>query len=476
MKAAIEKNILSWGIEKKDPLVLGVSGGTDSLSLLHILYISGFNIIAVNVNHNLRPESQHEASFVKEFCKNKNIKYFGVRVDTLKSVEENKRSIEEAARNLRYRELFNIANSENAKAVCVAHNADDQVETVLMHMLRGSGLAGLRGMKSIIETSEWDSEIPLIRPMISVWRTEIEIYCELNNLSPMNDSTNSDNKFLRNKIRNELLPLLKDYNPNVKKALFQMSDILSADFDLIKDVVDEAWESSIISSSNECVEFDRDQLRECPPALQRYLFRAAIKYLRISLRDINFKTYEIILNSLASKKMGENVDLINNLALTFTKGSVYIHNSDYVFKVKHGLQLKTNEIPLIEEVEESISDSSKICLSEILNSKELYSQIKQNPDRMQAFINSEKIGNLSLRKMKEGDRFSPFGMGGHSIKLSDYFINVKIPRRERENWPLLVFGNKIIWVVGYQICDEFQVKEETKKIIKINVKSEKNEK
>ena len=139
MKAAIEKKILSWGINKKSPLVIGVSGGTDSLALLHILFVSGFNVIVVNVDHNLRSDSQSEAIFVEEFCFSRDIKFYGVTVDTMNHVNDNKCSIEEAARQLRYRELFRIANLEKAQAVCVAHNADDQIETVLMHLIRGTG-------------------------------------------------------------------------------------------------------------------------------------------------------------------------------------------------------------------------------------------------------------------------------------------------------------------------------------------------
>jgi tRNA(Ile)-lysidine synthase len=445
MELSVKNNILSWGIDKKTPLVIGVSGGPDSLALLHILFVSGFNVIAVNVDHKLRDESGSEAEFVKEFCSDREIKYIGRSVDTLKLVNEKGLSFEEAARTLRYQELFGIANEVSAQAVCVAHNADDQIETILMHIL------------------------PVIRPLISVWRKEINSYCELNGLSPVHDLSNLDNKFLRNKIRNELLPYLAEYNPNIRNSLFQMSEIISADYELIKDATNEAWIESVNSVSKDCVVFYREKLSKYPQALQNHLFRTAINLMRSGLRDISFNTIQIISNAIETKETGENIDLINNLSLTFNEDKVFIHDSDHKFEIAHGLQIDGEKIRVYPEGEFQISPAWKMNISLMTYSSQLMTKIKNNKDAYTAYVDANNIDNLFIGKMSEGDRFSPLGMKGHTIKISDYFINQKVPRRERENWPILYSNHEIIWVVGYQINDEYQINEETKKILKISV-------
>jgi len=470
MELSVKNNILSWGIDKKAPLVIGVSGGPDSLALLHILFVSGFNMIAVNVDHQLRDESGSEATFVKEFCSDRDIKFIGRSVNTLKLAKDKGLSIEEAARTLRYIELFKIANEVSAQAVCVAHNADDQIETILMHILRGTGIAGLRGIKAYKINPEWDLEIPVIRPLISVWRKEINSYCELNGLSPVQDLSNLDNKFLRNKIRNELLPYLVEYNPNIRNSLFQMSKIISADYEIIKKATDEAWIESVNSVSKDCVDFNREKLSKYPKALQNHLFRSAINLMRSGLRDISFNSIQIISNAIETKETGENIDLINNLSLTFNEDKVFIHDADHIFEIDHGLQLQAKIIQVYAEGEFLISLTWKMNIAFLPYSNQLMTKIKNNKDAFTAYVDANKIDDdLCIRKMSEGDRFSPLGMEGHTLKISDYFINQKVPRKERENWPILYSNHEIIWVVGYQINDEYQIDKETKKILKISV-------
>ncbi len=469
MKEIVQNNILSWGFDKKSPLVIGVSGGPDSLTLLHILFVSGFNVFAVYIDHRLRDDARAEEIFVNEFCENREITYRGVIADTNKFVNEKGLSVEEAARILRYKELFKIANEVKAQAVCVAHNADDQIETVLMHLLRGSGLAGLRGMKSFTIIPEWDLEIPVIRPLISIWRKEIDSYCDLNGLTPVQDLSNLDNRFFRNKIRNELIPYLFEYNPNVRNSLFQMSEILSGDYEIIKGAAADAWILSVESSSKECVQFDRSQLSNYPTALQNYLFRKAMNIIRSGLRDINFNTFQIISNALKTKESGENLDLINDIKLTFNETEVYIHDTNYEFEASHGLQTSEAEIQLQPNKEYDISPNWKLMITPLQFNKDLMNSIKNNPDRYTAYVDASQIGDLFIRSTSEGVRFSPLGMDGHTVKLSDYFINQKVPRREREKWPILFSDHEIIWVIGYQISEKYQICEETKQILKISI-------
>lgn len=469
MKVSVQNKLKSWGIDRKSLLLIGVSGGPDSLSLLHLLFTSGFNVLVVNVDHNLRDESRVESKYVEEFCRERDIKFYGVSVDTLAMVKENGISIEEAARKLRYSELFKIANEVKADAVCVAHNADDQVETVLMHLIRGTGLTGLTGMKDYSIIPEWDSEIPVIRPLITESRKDIEEYCDLNGLNPVQDESNQDNKFMRNRIRNKLIPLLEDYNPNIRNSLFQMSEILSADLNMIKDIVDDAWVNSVYSFSKECVILNRVELSEYSIAIQRHLFRNAIYYLKSGLRDVSFNTINIITNSLAEKASGSDIDLANNLLLTFDKEKINLHNFDFFFNIEESLQLFKPEINLEFNQKIQISPKWNIYLEVIDFNEELFDNIKNNEDEYSAYVDANKISNLTLSINKKGDRFSPLGMKGKSIKISDYFINQKVPRRERENWPILYSDKRIVWVTGFQISDEFKLNKQSKKVLKFRV-------
>ena len=161
--------------------------------------------------------------------------------------------------------------------------------------------------------------------------------------------------------------------------------------------------------------------------------------------------------------MGNNIDLINNLSLTFSDKKIFIHDNDHEFVISHGIQLVEDKMEVFEEGVFEISPSCSLKIMPFVNNPDLIAEVEANEDPFVAFIDADKVGDLSLRKMREGDRFSPLGMKGHKVKISEYFINQKIPRRERENWPILFSNHEIIWVVGFQISDKFHINNETQK-------------
>ena len=219
-------------LNRADRLVIGVSGGADSLALLTALAADGWDVHAAHFNHRLRDNADEDAEFVQVFCQKRSIPCVIGSGQTPVFAEEQSLNVEEAARRLRYRFLFETAAAKKAAAVVTAHHADDQVETVLLHLLRGTGLDGLTGMAYRTGT-EWHPKIPLVRPMLGVWREEIDAYLEQRGLSPQVDPSNLDTGYRRNQLRHETIPALEAVEPSFKANLLRMSEVLQGDRDLL---------------------------------------------------------------------------------------------------------------------------------------------------------------------------------------------------------------------------------------------------
>ena len=229
-------------LHRSDRLLVGVSGGPDSLCLLHMLHSIGYELIAAHVNHQLRPEAFDEAQYVKQFSADRGIEFISTEVDVERLASEHSLSLEEAARNVRYRYLFEQADKMAVVAVLVGHTADDQVETILMHLLRGSGLSGLRGMEYRLLPNPWSDRIPLVRPLLSTWRSDILQYLTENKIEPVIDQSNLDTAFFRNHLRHDLLPLLDSFHPGVRQNLLRLGVTVRDDFVVLQQLVDQAWD------------------------------------------------------------------------------------------------------------------------------------------------------------------------------------------------------------------------------------------
>ena len=221
------------GLAMDQTIVVGVSGGPDSLCLLDGFVRLGYPVIAAHFDHQLRPESGQDAAVVEAKVKSLGVPYQRGNADVRSIAEDKHQSIEEAARHSRYTFLFGVARERGAHAVAVGHTADDQVETVVMHFLRGSGLSGLRGMLYSTILHSYDASIPVVRPLLDVWRTETESYCRIRGLEPVYDKSNEILDYLRNKIRHELIPQLETYNPGIRKVLWRSASVLREDENII---------------------------------------------------------------------------------------------------------------------------------------------------------------------------------------------------------------------------------------------------
>ncbi len=255
--ATIEKYNM---IEDGDKIVVAVSGGPDSMSLLNSLIKLqqkiNFEIVVAHVNHMIRAVADSETEYVKNYCDSNGIKCFIKKVDVLKLAEEEKISTEEAGRNARYNFFDEIYEQENATKIAIAHNKNDNVETVLMNIIRGSGLSGLKGIEPVRDNK-------FIRPLIEIERAEIEKYCEDEKLDPKFDESNKENIYTRNKIRNLLIPYLqKEFNPNIIESVSRLSELATLENDYIKQVVDEEYNRILIEEHDNCIEINSKEFNK----------------------------------------------------------------------------------------------------------------------------------------------------------------------------------------------------------------------
>jgi tRNA(Ile)-lysidine synthase len=456
------------GLDHDRLLVVGVSGGPDSLTLLHLLQMAGYPLLVAHFNHRLRPEAEAEAAAVESLAQQMGLPFAGESDDVTSYAEKEGLSIEEAARTLRYRFLFGQAQRHEGQAVAVGHTADDQVETVLMHLIRGAGLSGLKGMayRTILPT--FDPGIPVVRPLLGLWRVATESYCREHGLSPHHDPSNADPIYLRNRLRHELLPELQRYNPQVKQALWRTAFALQGDFGLLAEMLDDAWRKSVCEEGDSYVGFERKVLTAFSLALRRNLFRRAASMLRPGLRDADFD----VLGRAASLEPG---DLVGGLRLIVEGQRVYLAGWEADLPSAQWPQVGSTvvcEIGGTVDLGEGWSLSS-----EVLEGETLLAEAAGNADPYRAWLDWEQVWattvggemKLTVRAAPPGERFQPLGMDGHSIKLSDFFVNIKLPRRARRSWPVVYARDVPVWVVGYRLAHPFRVRADTKRAICLKV-------
>jgi tRNA(Ile)-lysidine synthase len=295
------------------PIVVGVSGGPDSLCALDVLDRSGYPVLVAHFNHKLRSEADADALTIQLLADQRDLRFMLGEGDVSERAEQEKESIEEAARNERYRFLFNCAEEVGAQAVVVGHSADDQVETVLMHLLRGAGMSGLSGMRTRALPNAWSDHIPLVRPLIGIWRTQILAYCTERGFDPLIDASNQDITYFRNRLRHELIPYLESYNPAIRKLIWRTAKVMRGEMELVDQLVDAAWEDCLLAQGAGYIALDTQRCSQHPVSVQRHIIRRGISFLRPGLRDIGFNAVEKGVNNLQSAKPCAEIDLISGL-------------------------------------------------------------------------------------------------------------------------------------------------------------------
>jgi len=458
------------GLAKDRPLIVGVSGGPDSLCLMEMLRRAGYPIIVAYFDHQLRDDSSQDARMVEKTAGRLMLACVIDGADVRGYAEEKKMSIEEAARTLRYRFLFNLARRHKAQAVAVGHTADDQVETVLMHFIRGSSISGLKGMsyRSIIRS--FDAEIPVVRPLLDLWREDTEVYCAVHGLRPHYDSTNDSLNFQRNRIRHLLLPTLETYNPKFREAVLRMAQSLKSDYAFVMETLEKSWLESIVSVEVDMVRFDAEKLSAYSAGLQRNLIKHAMQTLHPGV-DVTFAILDRALQVIHDSASSARVDLKSGLHIFREEGLVYVCTPQAELPFDLWPQMPGGaSLTLSVPGQILLAGGWKVTCERWRLPALAKEHAEQNEDQFQVWLDAESLPDtFELRARRQGDTFQPLGLDGHSQKLSDFFVNEKAPQRARDRWPLLCAGSEIIWIPGYRPAHQHRIKETTSNVVYFSI-------
>ena len=443
-------------VESGDKIVVGVSGGADSLALLHILNeiknIFFLELVVAHVHHGLRgKDADTDAEFVEGICRDWQIPFYIKKVNVKELASKWGLSEEEAGRKVRYDFFEQILKDIKGQKIALAHHRDDQAETILYHLIRGTGLKGLQGMKPVRDGK-------IIRPLLQISRQQIEEYCREKNLKYRVDLTNKDIVYTRNRIRNLLIPYIqKNFNPNFAESLVRMGDIIREEEEFLSFYSNQKFDKWVVVSDGK-VEIPIDFFNSSPKAISRRIVRLAVEKLAKSMDDISFVHTEEVLNMALHSPTGSTLDLPGNLKARKDYEALVILDDK-----------KTYSIPPFQY---PITIPGKFYIKEL--ELEIVCQQVEKPDVLNKgiwciYVDKDKIqGGLWVRNRRDGDRFQPLGMGG-TKKLKDYFIDRKIPRGERDAIPLVVDENNIIWVVGHQINENYKITKNTKNILQLRI-------
>jgi len=445
------------GVNPELPLVVGVSGGADSLCLIHCLREGGFKLIIGHLDHALRASSAAQAEALRTHILDLGLPFFSQRQDVGQYALQNKLGIEEAARICRYRFLFDLARQHSAQGVAVGHHADDQVETVLMHFLRGSGLSGLSGMQPRSVLSTIDPELPLFRPMLHIYRQEIQDYCQAHGLEVLEDESNADPSYFRNRLRHELIPQLESYNSGFKQALTRTAETLSADRQLLESLADEAFRRALVRTEADALIFNKEIFQGLHLSLQRMALRRAFVQLRPDSRDLGFEAVE---RALAAIKNGVfRTPIAGGLWLFCFESDFVIAPRQYQYQHADYPQLTDISGSKLKRGRRVLLNAGWYLTAEIMDArkyKALPDELKNHP--LHAWLNPLDLEwPLEVRPMRTGERWSPLGMVLKHQKLSDFFVNQKIPQTARASWPLVLSGGSILWVAGLRIAQAWRL-------------------
>ncbi len=481
-----QHNLISSG----EIVVVGVSGGADSVCLLHILarWRSKLDIKlhAAHLNHQLRGvESEADAKYVAALAGKLDIPATISRRDVAAYKAERNCSMEEAARELRYDFLAKVADDIGANRVAIGHTRDDQVETILMHILRGTGTSGLRGLEPCSpfpfchsESKAKNLELVVIRPLLNVTREETLNYCQERQIEPRIDSSNLSLSFFRNRLRLELLPLLREYNPSVDQALLRLAEIAGSDISYLEQQAFQLWDE-VARQEDDAIYLDKGKIAALPIALQRQLLRLAIARLVGDTRDIEANHIEAI-RSLLSKPVGKRTSLPRGLVCWngYDEVVIAVSQSPEGNESTRDLGLSTSRLfcpfPALQGVfplkvpGETVLPGWRVVASivgEQVPSLSLRGA-KQRSNLIAEFDFDKAGTELFVRQRQTGDRFQPLGMD-RPKKLQHFMVDAKIPLLWRERIPIVCSPRQILWVVGWRIEDRVKVTEATKEILRL---------
>lgn len=443
--AAIKKHhMLSGG----ETVLIGLSGGPDSVCLTAVLDKLRRSLVlklhALYIDHGLRPgETPAETAFCRSLCEGMGIAFHVEQVEVKPYARQRGTGLQEAARELRYRALDAVARSVGAHRVALGHNLDDQAETLVMRLLRGTGPGGLAGIPPVRDN--------IIRPLMEVERSEIEDFLKREHIIPVVDSSNLREDYLRNRIRSSLMPLLREINPGINLTLCRTAEILREEERYFGLAVTKAMMKLVTRKTDLGIELFLSPLENMDRVILRRVLRRAVEETR-GLRGIGFVHIEDIIRLIAEGRPGDRIHLPGGIRAIR----------------KYSTLLMTSESParlgtytIHGEGEVALRESSMVIKARVAE------EAPGTPTdaRSTAVLDADRAPfPLTVRPRKRGDFFHPQGLGGRK-KLQDYFVDEKVPRDERDSVPLVTSGGDIIWVAGMRPDERFAAGRDTKRFL-----------
>lgn len=447
-------------IQRGDKVLVALSGGPDSVCLLHILCSLrdelNIEVFAAHVNHLIRgDEAFADEDYAKSLCESLNVDFFVKRVEVEKIAKEKSISTEMAGRDERYSFFDEIKEKIGINKIAIAHNANDQAETLIMRIMRGTGLEGLVGIRPIRDGL-------YIRPILSLTREEIENYCEINNLDPRIDKTNLEELYSRNKVRLKMIPFIKDnFNSDIINTLNRLAYSASVDSDFIDGVVEEKYKEFCICNKDGVV-INANAFLEKEAILTR-IIRKALMDVSGAFNNFEMKhIYDVI--NLQKGKTGRRLDLTNKIIAINEYCNIHIAKDEFINKQNQDELFKLNVENLIKSEKISIDFNSDSLSFEIVDNN---GKIDFSKDTNVKYFSFDGVETINIRTRVNGDKMIPFGFKGEK-KLKDIFINSKIPKEQRDKVSIIEFDSDIAWAVGVRTSELFKISKKNKKLLKIS--------
>lgn len=455
LKAAVSRFGL---LEEGDRVLVALSGGPDSVALLYgLISIKSeykLKLYAAHINHQLRgAESDQDEKFAKELASNLGLRFFSKKVDVKMKARKENLSIEEAAREVRYKYLEKLAGQIQANKIALGHQADDQAETFLMRLIRGAGAAGLSGIP--VKRGK------IIRPLMRIKREEIESFLKANRIPFRQDSSNYLTDFNRNKVRLKLLPIIKrEFNPQIVDSLNRAADILSLQRGYVQKISEQILKRISKKRKGKIV-IDAKKFARYDTCLKREMIRLCLNYLGGDVSHLSFELVERALTLVVRKRSGRRVKLYKDVWFEVGESQLaFFLEKEKDFS--HSIKLPGKSV---------LKDQNLMIESGLQNGKSQRELLSEH-DRNIAFLDWGKLTPpFAVRSRREGDRFKPLGMKG-TKSVADFLIDAKVPRHDRDEVSVLTSKGRIVWLVGHRISEEFKVTGRTKKVLRLKATSQ----
>lgn len=446
-----------------DKVIVAFSGGPDSTCLLYILNkykdALGITLFGAHLNHCLRGiDSDKDEEYAKKICEDLNIGFYSRKIDVNIIAEQNNLSCEMAGRKARYDFFEELMIKLSASKIALAHNANDQAETILMRIMRGTGMDGLIGIKPVRDKI-------YVRPVLNLSRTEIEKYCEENSINPRIDKSNLETIYARNKVRLDLIPYMEEnFNKDIIKTLNRLSDIVKVDNDYLESISTKQFKIHCETGEQRVIIYNSAfTLHE---AIISRIIRSALFEVRHNLYNIE-KIHISNIIDLQKHETGKTTMLPQNIIVENCYGDIHMHIKENSYNNTD--LVNNNEYALNVNGENFIHSLNKVVSIHTI-AKLDFNEVKTN-DYIKYFDYDKIEKPIILRYRKDGDKFMPLGMSGNK-KLKDLLMDLKIPKAERNKMPLICFGEDIAWVVGHRVSEKFKISKDTKNILQIRIESE----